>query len=138
MKILFIAPLPPPLGGHSLAAKVFLDDLATAHDVDVINLNRDSMEVGKVTFNRIFEVLNIVMQIWRKRRGIEVIYFTISESLTGNIKDLLIYLICFGSLSKMFIHLHGGSIKRCLFERYRCLMKINRVFVSRCFLLSIG
>lgn len=131
MKILFIAPLPPPLGGHSLAAKVLLDDLEVDNAVEVVDLNRQSMEVGKVTLDRIIAVGNILRNVWRKRNDNDAIYLTVSESLFGNIKDIIIYLICFNDLSKMYIHLHGGSIKKILFERYKFLFRVNEFFLRR-------
>ncbi|MDA2928572.1 glycosyltransferase family 4 protein [Acidobacteria bacterium AH-259-O06] len=131
MKILFIAPVPPPITGHALAAKVFLDELTIGHKVDVINLNKDSLKDGEVSFKRIAEVAKIFMDVWRNRKDADIIYFTISESFAGNIKDLFIYLICFKSLSKMYIHLHGGSIGKLLFDRHRILSGINKIFIKR-------
>jgi glycosyltransferase involved in cell wall biosynthesis len=131
MRILLLAPLPPPTGGHSLAAKVLLDDLVRLHEVQVVNLNKESMKDGEVSIKRVLEVARILTQVWRERRNADVIYFTISESFAGNIKDLLIYTICSSGLAKMYIHLHGGSIGRLLFDRHRILARINRVFIRR-------
>ena len=35
MRILFIAPVPPPITGQSLAVKVFFDELVKNHEVEV-------------------------------------------------------------------------------------------------------
>ena len=98
MKILFIAPSPPPITGHSLASKVFLDELIKYHQVEVINLSKYSFKDGVDSFERMIRVVNIFQEVWRKKNDVDVIYFTISESFAGNIKDILIYLICFKSL----------------------------------------
>lgn len=131
MNILFIAPLPPPIGGHSLVSKVLLDELVTDHKVEVVDFNKDSFKEGAESLNRIFQVVKILHEVWRRKKGMDAMYLTISESLAGNIKDLFTYLICFRSLSKMYIHLHGGSIKRLLWDRHRVLLSINRIFIKK-------
>lgn len=133
MKILFIGPLPDPVTGHSLACKTFLDELKKNHEVDVINLSKENLKTGlaALSFPRIRAVLGVIWNVWRKKSGAEIIYFTISESFAGNIKDLLIYLVCFRSLSRMLIHLHGGSLKKLIFDKSRLLFRINQFFISR-------
>jgi len=131
VKILFIGPLPEPVTGHSLACKVFLDALRRDHDVQVVNLSKDSFGEGVSSAGRVIEVLGVLRDVWRKKKDQDSIYLTISQSLAGNIKDLCIYAICFGNLSKMFIHLHGGSIKRLLWDRYPVLWRLNRLFLRR-------
>lgn len=131
MKILFIAPLPMPITGHSLASKVFHDGLLKNHDVDVVNLSKNSFISGINSFHRIIQIFIIFQGVWQKKKDADVIYFTISESFAGNIKDIFIYLICFKSLSKMVIHLHGGSIKKLIFDKIKILYLINKYFISR-------
>lgn len=131
MKILFIAPLPPPITGHSLASRVLLNDLVRDCEVEVVNLGKDSFEEGVDSLRRITEVLGILRQVWKQRNGSTRIYLTISESLMGNLKDLLIYVLCYKDLSKMYIHLHGGSIKRLLWDRHPMLFYVNRMFIRR-------
>ena len=131
MKILFIAPLPPPVAGHSLAAKVFFDHLSLKHNVSPIDFNKESFVDGFSSFNRVFEVLSILKKIWREKQDSNIIYITISESFAGNLKDIFIYLICFRKLPKMYIHLHGGSIKRLLWDKYPIVHAINKYFLKR-------
>lgn len=131
MKILFIAPLPPPIHGHSLASKVLLDGLAGEHEAAVVDLSVGSMSDGSVTTRRIMEVAKVLREVWRHRRGADAVYLTISESVAGNLKDLAIYLTCSGLLSRTFIHVHGGSIKRLLFDRYPLVRRINASFLRR-------
>jgi glycosyltransferase involved in cell wall biosynthesis len=131
MKVLFVAPLPPPTNGQALAAKVFLDDLMKTHEVEVVNLAVGSRGDGAVTTKRIFEVVKVLVEVVRQKGSVDVIYFTISESIAGNIKDLLIYCICSANLAKMYVHLHGGTIKAELFDRYRLLKHLNTRFISK-------
>lgn len=131
MRILFIGPLPDPVTGQALISKVLVDALSPAHTVDVVNLSKKSFQDGLITTSRLVEVLRILKGVWRRRNHADVIYLTISESFAGNLKDILIYLICATRLPKMFIHLHGGSIKRLLWDRHRFLAGVNRVFIRR-------
>ncbi len=131
MKILFIAPLPPPVNGHSLVSKVLLDGLNNHHDVCVVNCSKDSFKEGVDGPKRIVEVLEILGGVWKGRAQADAVYLTISESLAGNVKDLFTYLICYKSLHQMHIQLHGGTIKKELWEKHSFLYRLNRFFIKR-------
>ena len=131
VRVLFIAPLPPPITGHSLAAQVLLDDLSRSQPVDVVNLSVGSGNDGTISATRVLEVCRLLAAVWRKKRRADVIYLTIAESLAGNCKDLVIYLLCGAQLSRFVIHLHGGSIKRLLFDRYPVVRWLNALAVRR-------
>ena len=131
MKVLFIAPLPPPITGHSLVSEVLYDELIKYTEVDVINLNKDTFKQGITSVKRILDIFEILMKILRRNVHADIIYLTISESFAGNVKDLFIYLFCYRNLSKMYIHLHGGSIKRLLWDQNRILYYINKFFIKR-------
>jgi glycosyltransferase involved in cell wall biosynthesis len=122
---------PPPITGHSLVSQVLRDDLARDAEVSVVDLAKDSFTDGADSLGRVTEVLGLLWQVLRKRRGATRIYLTISESLMGNLKDLLIYAICFRDLPCMYIHLHGGSIKRLLWDRHPLIHRVNRFFIRR-------
>ena len=131
MNILFIAPLPPPLTGHSLAAKILLDELVKHNRVDVVDFKKDVFKQGVSSVNRIVQILKILTEIWRKKKDADVIYLTISQSNSGNIKDLITYAICFTSISRIIIHLHGGGIRKLIFDRYRIFYHLNKFFLKR-------
>jgi len=131
MKILFIAPLPPPLSGHSLAAKILLDELVKHNRVEVVDFKKDVFKQGVYSLNRIVQILKILTEIWHKKKDADVIYLTISQSISGNIKDLITYAICFKIISRMIIHLHGGGIRRLIFDRYRIFYHLNKFFLKR-------
>ena len=131
MKILYIAPLPPPITGHSLVSKVLLDELIKIHQVEIIDLSKDSFSEGIDGFKRILQIVKILIKTAIKKKGKDIIYLTISESLAGNLKDLLIYLICFRLNNKIIIHLHGGSIKRQLWNKYFVIKWVNHFFIKR-------
>lgn len=131
MKVLFIAPLPPPVTGHSLVSKVLCDELVKDYEVEIINLSKDSFEEGVSSFKRLHEVLTILLKVFRQKKNADIIYLTISESFAGNLKDIFMYLICFSRLSQLYIHLHGGSIKRLLWDSNRFLHFVNKIFIKR-------
>ena len=131
MKILFIAPLPPPVTGQSLAAKVLLDALVKHHRVEVVDFKKDVFIQGIYSVNRIVQILKILTEIWQRKKDADVIYLTISQSISGNIKDLVTYAICFKIISRMIIHLHGGGIRRLIFDRYRIFNNLNKFFLKR-------
>lgn len=131
MKILFIAPIPPPITGQSLATKIFLNELQKCHSANVANFNKGTFEQGVSSFARIIEVVKILKEIWVGKKDADVVYLTISQSIAGNIKDLLTYLICFKKLPKMIIHLHGGGIRKLIFDKYRFLYYLNKFLLKR-------
>jgi len=131
MKILFIAPLPPPVTGQSLASYVFLKELQKSNTVYVINFNKSTFKQGVSSFGRIIEVIKILQAIWFQSKNVDAIYLTVSQSIAGNIKDLLTYLLCFNNIHKMVIHLHGGGIKKLIFDKYKLLRNINTFFLRR-------
>lgn len=132
MRTLFIAPLPDPVTGQSLACQVLLDGLlAAGHEVDTININKASLKSGGGSWSRIKEVLHFAWQARRLAAGADLIYFTISESVAGNLKDILIYLACFRHLHRMVIHLHGGAGMRVLMHNKPLMGALNRFFLRR-------
>ncbi len=131
LKILFIAPLPPPITGQSLASQVFLDSINDAHDVSVVNFSKNGFKEGATSLGRFWDIFKVLSSVLKKKSESEIIYLTISESLAGNLKDLLTYLICFRRLPRFFIHLHGGSIGKLLFDRYPILRRLNAYFIGK-------
>lgn len=131
MRVLFVAPLPPPLTGHSLACEILRDELMRTDTVLEVNTNKPSLASGVGSLSRIREVLGFLGQIVRRAGRADVIYITISESIAGNLKDLATYLICFAKLRKTVIHLHGGTIRKAIFDPYPLVRWLNRFFISR-------
>lgn len=131
MKALLIAPFPPPATGHSIAAQVLLDAVRERHQAAVVDLSKQGFTHGVDSARRIAEVAGILGAVRRKRRGADVLYLTIAESVAGNLKDLLIYALCFRQLPRMVVHLHGGSIRKLLFDRYPALARVNGFFLRR-------
>lgn len=138
MKVLFLAPLPPPITGHSVAAQVVLEALREEHHVIVVDLGKGSQHDGGVTTARLRAVASALLAVRAGQRDADAIYLTISESLFGNLKDLLIYALCLPRLGRLVVHLHGGSIGRELFDvrpvikwlNARALRRVRGVILS--------
>lgn len=131
-RALFIGPLPDPVTGQSLACEVFFGALRERFDVDVVNLSKPSFRQGVGSTSRVREVLQIVRQVRAAQSSVDVIYFTISESLAGFAKDLVIYAVCFAKLPRMIVHLHGGAGMRVLMRgRWGLLRALNAFFLRR-------
>ena len=131
MNILLIVPLPPPVTGHSVVSQVLVNGLAQTHETVVVNLSVESLHDGRITARRVREVGRVLLAVWRNRGWADAIYLTISESRAGNLKDIVIYLLCAGRLNRLFIHLHGGTIGRALFDHHPVARKVNAWFIRR-------
>lgn len=129
--ILYIAPLPPPISGHSLISKVIFDYLSRKHQVKCINLIHNSNGKGEFSLKRFLSIFIIFKEILKFSKDTSYIYFTISESLLGNIKDIIIYLLLFKKINKFILHLHGGSIDKEIFQKFWIIRCINSFFYKR-------
>jgi len=130
-KILFIAPLPPPVTGQSLAAKRLLQELEKDHSVRCIDFSKGTFDQGLSSVSRLLQVCKILNEIRAKQKSADAIYLTLSQSVAGNVKDLVTYAICFRKLGRTVLHLHGGGIARIVFNRHPILRRINKFFLKR-------
>lgn len=131
--ILFIAPLPPPVTGQSIASLALLNDLQRRkHSVTVVNLSKQSFRSGFNSIGRMFDILGIIHKVVVARLSTSHAYFTVAESLAGNLKDLFIYVCLLGRLDTTYIHLHGGAGMRILLsQQHPWLRRINGFFLKR-------
>jgi glycosyltransferase involved in cell wall biosynthesis len=128
IKIIAVAPLPPPTTGMALASKVLVDRLSEIFKFECINMSKQNFQQGKFTLTRILEIIKLLWNVFQKSYECDIGYLTVSQSLAGNIKDILILLLM--RTKKRVIHLHGGGIRKVLFDRYPFLMKINKIILS--------
>lgn len=131
MKILFIGPIPPPISGHSIAVKALYDFLVKSHTLILVNTSKKSLVNGNFALTRMKEIIINFNSIWRNRNRCDIVYLTISESIAGNLKDLIIYTLLHRKLNRIVIHLHGGSFKRDVLNRNYFLRVINEYFLSK-------
>lgn len=128
--ILFIAPLPPPISGHSYISEILRRYLILDFNVKSIDLKHNTTANGSFSIKRVLSVLKIFQKVIIYSKISDVSYFTISESKLGNIKDLIILLILFNHLDKVVLHLHGGSLARNVLSN-KFIKKINNFFYKR-------
>jgi glycosyltransferase involved in cell wall biosynthesis len=133
MKILFIAPLPPPVTGQSVAVQALFDQLiADGHVVVPINMSKDSFRQGVSSLSRVLEVLRAVWRTWRAGRDFDTVYLTNAESLAGNLKDMLLLAVLGRLRAKTWLHLHGGAgMRNLLADRTGWLGRLNGFFLRR-------
>lgn len=131
MRILFIAPIPPPISGQSIAVEYFYNYLIKFHEVKFINTNKNTLRSGITSFSRIYAIILFLFEIKKELNNVDKIYLTISESFFGNIRDLFIYAILFRRLKDITIHIHGGSLVSIVFKRSKILFKLNKFFLSK-------
>ena len=131
MRILFLAPLPPPITGQSVISKILLDELQKTWDVDAVDFGRASQHDGRVTISRLKAIARDLADVYRGQRRADSVYLTISESVTGNLRDILVCLLCVSRLRSMVIQLHGGQIGSAIYDRRPVLRLINGWFLRR-------
>lgn len=131
MKVLFIAPLPPPINGQSLASETLLKRIGQTNETTVVNMTKERPRNVWDKANRFLQVASFLVQILYKQRGADLIYLTISESALGNLKDLLIYSLCFARLHRVVIHMLGGAGMKRIIEKNGLQHRVNKFFVSR-------
>ncbi|MBB4806185.1 glycosyltransferase involved in cell wall biosynthesis [Chryseobacterium defluvii] len=131
MKILFIAPVPPPVNGQSKASKVLLDALIDKHEVEIVNLSKSSLKNGANSFGRLFEIIGILKEVNRKKSNNDIIYISLAESFAGNMRDLAIYNLCKKDLHKTFIHMLGGAGMKEILSNEGWQKNINSGFMKK-------
>jgi glycosyltransferase involved in cell wall biosynthesis len=131
MKILVIAPFPPPTHGQSLASDVIYKALRERHDVRAVDMAKPIAKHRWGSAARVLPIVRVLAQVARRKRGVDLIYLSISESLLGNLKDICIYLLCVRRLDRTFIHLLGGAGMKRMFEKRGVQYRVNRAFIRR-------
>lgn len=131
MRILFIAPLPQPINGQSKASQLVLDILLKYDVVTIVNLSKQSLKNGFNSLDRLLEIFKVFSNVWKNRKGNDLIYFSIAESFAGNLRDLVIYSICFSSRKKMVIHMLGGVGMTKILNGKGVFSYLNRYMISK-------
>jgi len=133
MKVLIIAPFPPPFNGNTLPVlKIYETLKQEINEVDRIDLNKKELTSGKLSIGRVSQIFGVFSKAFKLRKKADVIYFSITESFLGNIKDLIIYLILYRKRNKIFIHMLGGAgMKRILSRKNNLMASFNKFFISK-------
>lgn len=101
-KICFIAQFPPPMHGLSKAVETLYNSIINNPNCEFV------YEKVDITNNKIF--LKNLRLISKSKA--DLFYFTISQTIGGNLRDLVIIKILEFQHKKCLIHLHGGYYRQ--------------------------
>ncbi|MEZ5320816.1 MAG: glycosyltransferase family 4 protein [Microthrixaceae bacterium] len=122
MRVAFVAPLPPPRTGQSIADEAVLDHLRStadgataAHDVVVIDSSKGVLDEARggspgalvATLSHVARSARNAVAVRRARA--DVVYHSPSQTRLGNVKDLLLLAALGRSRRTVVLHLHGGG-----------------------------
>ena len=131
MKILFIAPLPPPVHGSSMVSKYIKEStlIQESFDCDFVNLStsRTMDEIGKGGLKKIFRFLGSLLTLLGKllTHRYDLCYIAITCHGMGFLKDAPFALLCKLFGRKLLLHQHNKGMSRdCNRWPYRWLMPL--------------
>ena len=130
-RILFIAPLPPPVHGSAMVSQYIKDSqlLQSQHDCDFVNLStsRRMDEIGKGGAKKLFRFVGSYFAVLFKllTRRYDLCYLAITCHGMGFLKDAPFVLLCKLFGRKVLIHQHNKGMSRYV-ERwpYRWLLPL--------------
>ncbi|USY56136.1 glycosyltransferase [Bacillus sp. 1780r2a1] len=117
--ICIIGQLPPPVHGLSTALQTIIDNqyLNKEYSINTIDIKENKRIINHVK--------NII------KNNSDLYYFTISQSIFGNLRDMLILAILLKKKKKVILHYHGGYYKH-LYEKMNKFQRyINRRLISK-------
>lgn len=131
MKILFIAPLPPPVHGSAMVSQYIKDSrlVNELHDCDFVNLStsRRMDEIGKGGIKKLLRFVGAYLTLlWKLlTRRYDLCYLAITCHGMGFLKDAPFVLLCKLFRRKVMIHQHNKGMSRYV-ERwpYRWLLPL--------------
>ena len=131
MKILFIAPLPPPVHGSSMVSKYIKEStlIQESFDCDFVNLStsRTMDEIGKGGLKKIFRFIGSLCSLLGKllTNRYDLCYIAITCHGMGFLKDAPFALLCKLFGRKLLLHQHNKGMSRdCNRWPYRWLMPL--------------
>jgi glycosyltransferase involved in cell wall biosynthesis len=131
--VLVIAPLPPPITGQALAVQSLVNELSVA--ATSVNTSRAIARTSGHALGPLMRgltVARLLPSVAKRVSSSDVIYFNVSQSPGGNLKDLLIFAVCWRALGRTVVHLHGGAgMRELLSERRPILRALNSFFLRR-------
>ncbi len=133
MKILFIAPIPPPYNGQSIASEAILRHLSVENEILLLNFAKEKNSGFLNFILRVIFILKLYFILIVNKSSIDKVYLTVSESILGNIKDLIFFILIYNKLSVTSIHLHGGAgmIEILNKNKYPILYRLNKFFLNK-------
>ena len=131
MKILFIAPLPPPVHGSAIVSQYIKDSklVNELHDCDFVNLStsRRMDEIGKGGIKKLLRFVGAYFAVFFKllTRRYDLCYLAITCHDKGFLKDAPFVLLCKLFGRKVLIHQHNKGMSGCVHRwPYRWLLPL--------------
>lgn len=110
-RICLIAQFPPPIHGLSKAVE-------TLYKSEILNDQYDFIKVDITNNKKFFSNYRAI-----SKTKADLFYFTISQSIGGNLRDLLIMRLLRKQGKKCLIHLHGGYFRKLYDEKMKSFQK---------------
>ena len=136
--ILCIVPLPTPITGAAIASETIVNYLKQSYDVVVIPYQRGNLISGKFSIRQLLKIIILGMKLNYIKKDFDAIYFVISSTFWGNMRDLFFLTMLNNKLrGKTILHLHGANMDRYLKKasspvkvfNKRLLRKVKRAIV---------
>lgn len=131
MRILFIAPLPPPVHGSSMVSQYIKDSklIQETFECDFVNLStsRSMDEIGKGGIKKVWRFIASLFVLFGKlvRHRYDLCYIAITCHGMGFLKDAPFALLCKLFGCKLLLHQHNKGMSRdCHRWPYRWLMPL--------------
>ena len=132
--ILCLVPLPPPITGAALASEIVVDYLRQRHNVITFGYQRGDLISGKFSIKQFFRILNVGLKVIRLRvtnTPISNVYYVISSSRWGNLRDLFLLVSLGGALrKKAVLHLHGANLNQMLAVLPKWQKLLNKILLG--------
>lgn len=118
-KICIIAQFPPPVHGLSKAVDVlYKSNISKKYKLEKVN----------ITLNKLF-LFNVIKILFSNA---DMFYLTISSSVLGNLRDIVILFLVYLKGKKSVIHLHGGYYRKLVENDMTNIQKrVNYFIVSK-------
>ncbi|MFC5520225.1 glycosyltransferase family 4 protein [Polaromonas jejuensis] len=137
MKVLFLAQLPPPVHGASLASKYALEALTEEGHFSVVSFNislaDELASLGMPSVKKLFgfcRLFNSIM-ISLIRHRFCAVYITLSPHGGAFYKDSIILLLAKAFVSRRIIHLHGKGIND-IVSKSKCKQALYSFIFRNC------
>ncbi len=137
-KVLFIAPLPPPVTGQSIISQSILKELSGEYDFIKIDYSRKNAKpISGFNIDQLIKSVKLSKIIKMNSNKADLLYLTLSMSTLGNLKDIFFLLRAGKELrKKVVIHLHSGGFDRFYkkmffqapFEFNKSFLRILKIF----------
>lgn len=141
-KILFIGPLPPPYAGPEIATKLFLDsDLQKRFDIIHLNttVRKSNAQKGKIDLTGLVGLIKFLVRLiyLQIRHRPEIVYYPITATLIGWIRDSACIIISTLLSNKIVIHLRAGHFRLFYEHSHPKIKKWIKFLLNRCTLVIV-